>query len=229
MRIAIVVNAYIRNASQLNQAERICEELKAFDVDCKIVKNTWLAEIRDGRVLSAFDYDSCVFLDKDKAAARLLEKNGVRLINCSEAIEVCDDKMLTHIALTNCGILMPDTIYAPLCYYTDAKIEREYIDGIAEKLGFPLVAKLCYGSLGAGVTIIKNKQELFEYENINKLKAHFYQKFIGKGGEDIRAIVIGGKFVCAMKRINENDFRSNVELGGHGETFLADDHLLELC
>ena len=229
MKIVIVVNAYIRNASQLNQAERICEELKALGTDCQIVKNIGLAEIRGGRVLSTLDYDSCIFLDKDKVAARLLEKSGFKLINCSKAIEVCDDKMLTHIALSNCGIPMPDTVYAPLCYYADAQIENEYFDGIAEKLGFPLVAKLCYGSLGAGVALIKNKSELIDYENSNKLNAHFYQKFIGKGGEDVRAIVIGGKFVCAMKRINENDFRSNIELGGHGEKFIADKNLIELC
>lgn len=229
MKIAIVVNAYIRNKSQLKQAERVCEELKALGTYCDIIKNTGLAEIKGGNILSSFNYDICVFLDKDKAAARLLEKSGLKLINSAEAIEVCDDKILTHIALSNCGISMPDTVYAPLCYYSDAEINTDYLDCVAEKLRFPMVAKLCYGSLGAGVTLIKNKHELFEYENANKLKAHFYQKFIGKGGEDIRAIVIGGKFICAMRRINEKDFRSNVELGGHGEKIIADHNLIKLC
>ena len=59
----------------------------------------------------------------------------------------------------------------------------------------------------------------------NKLEAHFYQQFIGRGGEDIRVIVIGGKYVCSMKRSNKNDFRSNIELGGVGEKFVADNEL----
>ena len=43
-----------------------------------------------------------------------------------------------------------------------------------------------------------------------------YQRFIGKGGRDIRVMVIGGKALAAMERRNENDFRSNIELGGVG-------------
>ena len=227
MRYLIVVNAYIRNKSQLAQANRIAEELKLLGADCEILKNIDLAEIKDGLIFAP-KADACIYLDKDKAAARLLEKSGIKLFNCAEAIENCDDKMLTHIALANSGIPMPDSIYAPLCYYSDAKIEIDFLKSI-ERLGYPLVAKNCFGSLGAGVYLIKNYSELANFENKNKLVAHFYQKFIGKGGEDVRCIVIGGKFVCAMKRVNKIDFRSNVEQGGHGEKYEADAQLIELC
>ncbi len=228
MKILIVVNAYIKNHSQIRQAERICEELKALGADCEVVRNIHLAEIKEGKVKGK-ECEKCVFLDKDKAAARLLEKSGVKLFNTAEAIEVCDDKMLTHIALANSGILMPDTVYAPLCYYADADIDMKFLDDVADKLGFPLVGKLCYGSLGSGVTLIKDVAQLKVYENENKLKAHFYQKFVGKGGEDIRVIVVGGKYVCSMKRSNLNDFRSNIELGGKGQKFDADREIIELC
>lgn len=228
MKCIIVVNAYIKNNSQIMQANRIAEELALLGVKCEIVKNINLAEIRDGKTVSE-KYDCCVFLDKDKAAARLLEKCGIKLYNNSAAIEVCDDKVLTHIALSNCGIPMPDCIYAPLCYYNDAEIPETFLSGVYEKLGFPLVAKKCYGSLGSGVFLIKNMQELRAFEEENKLTEHFYQKFIGNGGEDIRVIVIGGKYVCAMRRSNANDFRSNVELGGHGEKYEADKSLIKLC
>ena len=227
MRYIIIVNAYIRNKSQLHQAQRIAEELKHIGVQCEIIRNVNLAKIKDGKVFAQHDC-VCIFLDKDKAAARLLEKSGVKLFNCAEAIENCDDKMLTHIALANNGIPMPDSIYAPLCYYGDAQVDKEFLKDV-EKLGYPLVAKLCYGSLGAGVFLINSFSELYEFENKNKLEAHFYQKFIGVGGEDIRCIVIGGKFVCAMKRTNGHDFRSNIELGGHGEKYEADSELIELC
>lgn len=227
MRYIIAVNAYIRNKSQLGQAQRIAEELKLLGVDCEIVKNINLAEVRDGSIL-AQKADVCIFFDKDKAAARMLEKSGVKLINCAEAMEICDDKMLTHISLANSGIPMPDSIYAPLCYYDDAQVDKIFLKGV-ERLGYPLVAKKCFGSLGSGVYLIENYSELAAFENENKLVAHFYQKFIGNGGEDIRVIVIGGKFVCAMKRINKCDFRSNIELGGHGAKYKADTMLIELC
>ncbi|MDE7306888.1 MAG: RimK family alpha-L-glutamate ligase [Clostridia bacterium] len=228
MNYLIVVNAYIKNLSQINQAERIAEELRLLGADCQIKKNINLAYIIGGKVVSE-KYDGCVFLDKDRAAARLLEKSGLKLFNSAEAIEICDDKMLTHIALSNNGIPMPDCVYSPLCYYEDAEIDESFLVGVEQRLSFPLVAKKCYGSLGAGVYQIKDKTELRAFEEQNKLCAHFYQKFIGSGGEDIRVIVIGGKFVCAMKRKNEKDFRSNVELGGRGEAYIADKPLKDLC
>ena len=47
---------------------------------------------------------------------------------------------------------------------------------------------------------------------------HFYQKFVGTKGKDIRVIVIGKRSVAGMRRIAcEGEFRSNIELGGHGE------------
>ena len=227
MRYIIAVNAYIRNKSQLAQAHRIAEELKLLGTECEIIKNIGLAKIEDGKIV-AEKADVCIFLDKDRAAACLLEKSGVRLFNCAEAIEICDDKMLTHIALANSGIPMPNSIYAPLCYYADAQIDSAFLNQV-ETLGYPLVAKKCFGSLGSGVYLINSFSELEEFENKNKLVAHFYQKFIGCGGKDIRVIVIGGKFVCAMQRINNCDFRSNIELGGHGEKYEADADLIELC
>lgn len=227
MKCLIVVNAYIKNKSQLSQAQRVADELSFLGVSCKIVKNISLAKIKNGKIV-AEKADICVFLDKDRVAARLLKKSGVRLFNRAEAIEICDDKMLTHTFLANNDIPMPDSIYAPLCYYSDASVNEVFLKRV-EKLGYPLVAKKCFGSLGAGVYLINNFSELEAFENEHKLEAHFYQKFIGNGGEDIRVIAIGGKFVCAMKRSNKIDFRSNIGLGGHGEKYIADNKLIKLC
>lgn len=229
MKVLIVVNAYIKNKSQISQAERIAEELQKRGATVEIKKNFALAEI-SGNAVKAEKYDFCVFLDKDRVAARLLEKSGLRLFNTAAAIEVCDDKMLTNIALSSGGFNIPDCIYAPLCYNEGSEINAEFLSGVAQKLSLPLVAKLNYGSLGAGVTLIENTQELCAYERRNLLSPHFYQRFIDCGcGEDIRVIVIGGEAVCAMKRRNESDFRSNIELGGKGENYPLTKELAALC
>lgn len=229
MKVLIVVNAYIKNRSQISQAERIAEEFSARGVTADIKKNFNLAGIADNSV-KADEYDFCVFLDKDKVAARLLEKSGLRLFNTAAAIEVCDDKMLTNIALSGGGFNIPDCIYAPLCYNAGSEINASFLKDTAQNLGLPLVAKTNYGSLGAGVTLIKSVDGLCEYEKRNLLTPHFYQKFIDCGcGEDIRVIVIGGKAVCAMKRRNESDFRSNIELGGKGEKYALTKELAALC
>ena len=125
MNCLIVVNAYIKNKSQKSQAERIAQELRLFGAECEVAENINLAQIRDGKAVGK-NFDCCVFLDKDKAAARLLEKRGIRLFNSAKAIEICDDKMITHIELLNHNVPMPDSIYAPLCYYSDAEISEKF-------------------------------------------------------------------------------------------------------
>lgn len=228
MKVLIVVNAYIKNQSQISQSERIAEELKKRGATVEIKKNFGLAEI-SGNNVKAEKYDFCVFLDKDRVAALLLEKSGLRLFNTAASIEVCDDKMLTNIALADGGFNVPDCIYAPLCYNAGSEINRAFLSDVARKLGFPLVAKTNYGSLGAGVTLVNGEGKLSVYERQNLLSAHFYQKYIDCGGEDIRVIVIGKKAVCAMKRRNASDFRSNIERGGKGENYPLTEELSALC
>lgn len=229
MKVLIVTNAYMLNRSQNGQAQRICEELTALGAEVEIKKNFDLARITDGEINSK-KYAFCVFLDKDKVSARMLEKSGLRLFNRSEAIEVCDDKMLTNIALAGNGVNMPDCIYAPLCYNSAQQPDENFLKKVKNALGFPLVAKINYGSLGASVELIKDEQQLLAYEKQNILLPHFYQQFIDCGcGEDIRVIVVGGKYLCAMKRRNDNDFRSNIELGGTGSNHKADEELIKLC
>lgn len=228
MKVLIVLNAYQRSGAQVSKAERLKCELEALGADVEITKNFRLADVEGANSVSQYAC-KCVFLDKDKAAAYLLEKAGCRLYNSARAMELCDDKMLTHAALCDEGIPMPHTIYAPLCYYPDAPLPEEFLKGVGSSLGYPLVAKLCYGSLGAGVFLITDYAALCEFEGKNKLLAHLYQQYITPAGTDVRCIVVGGKFLCAMKRVNSSDFRSNVELGGHGEKYEADAKLIDMC
>ncbi len=227
MKVNIILNAYFRNPSQKYKAERIREELEKLGTEVCIVRNTGLVCIKDGVAQTAIN-GKCVFLDKDKAAAYLLEKAGCRLYNSARAIELCDDKMLTHAALCGSDILMPATVPAPLTYYSEAPIPEEFINSVENLLRYPFVAKQCRGSFGAEVELLKNRKEFLNAEKRLRLTQHFYQQFIAPGGEDVRCIVIGGRFVCAMKRKNEKDFRSNIELGGRGERYDADEELIKM-
>jgi RimK family alpha-L-glutamate ligase len=112
---------------------------------------------------------------------------------------------------------MPKTISAPLNYI--GSDDDTFIKEVAKELSFPIVAKDNYGSLGKEVYLIKNFDELVEFEKSHKFGAHLYQEFIESSkGHDFRIIVINGKVVASMKRCNDNgDFRSNVAQGGHGE------------
>lgn len=220
MKGLIVMNAYPNGEKFYRQSGRIAEELNLLGVKTDVRLN---GEVRaklteNGECSAAVAvYDFAVYLDKDKYFSRLLEGAGLRLFNSAEAIETCDDKMLTYLALARSGVKIPETVSAPLCYTPNAKPQKAFLDRV-EELGYPLVAKKSYGSFGAGVALVKNHEELERTEKEWLYFPHFYQKFVGKTGRDIRVIVVGGKAVAAMERVAQGgEFRSNIELGGKGE------------
>lgn len=217
MRAVILVNAYIRAPAMLRQAERIAAELRLRGVRADIVKNGDFPCAVAGEISLGDRPDFVVDLDKDKYLPRMLEKCGVRLFNRAQAVEVCDDKMLTCIALAGGGVRQPDTVPAPLCYYADAAVREEFLRSVGRRLGFPLVVKKSFGSWGEGVRLARDAQELAAAAEEFKLQPHLYQKRVGKAGEDLRVLVVGGRAIACMRRKNARDFRSNVELGGHGE------------
>ena len=218
MKGIVLLNAYTKSAGANRQASRIAEELNALGVQTEMRLNgAFDADIFSSRVRLAQKPDFVVYLDKDKYLSRLWEKEGVRLFNSAEGVEVCDDKMLTYIALANGGVEIPDTLPAPLCYYPDARVREEYCRVVEERLGYPLVVKKSFGSWGMDVNLIQNFAELTKIAEEYKLFPHLYQTYIAaKRGEDTRVLVIGGKAVAAMRRRNDGDFRSNIELGGRG-------------
>ena len=211
MKGVILVNAYIRSEGAVRQAERIKEELAARGIGARIEKNgAFLCRVAENT-------DFCVYLDKDKYLSRMLEKCGVRLFNSAESVELCDDKMLTYIALAGGGVNLPDTLPAPLCYYADAKVRREYVKEIGAALGYPLIAKKSFGSWGMDVELIQNEKELAEVAEKFRMSPHLYQKYVAAHrGEDYRVLVVGGRAIAVMKRTNRRDFRSNIECGGTG-------------
>lgn len=231
MKGIIIVNAYSDNKNMLNQPKRLEEEFNRLGIETKTMPlDVSLTGITGEELRSVFDgYDFCVFYDKDRYALSEIEKTGIRCFNNYNAMTLCDDKMLTYIALSGLGIPMPETYSAPLCYTPSASVTDKYFDFLEKKLGFPMIVKECYGSLGKGVRLAKNKDELKTFSEELKLKPHVYQKFVSESfGTDLRVIVVGGKYAGAMKRTSFNDFRSNVSAGGKGEFYAADQTTIAL-
>jgi ribosomal protein S6--L-glutamate ligase/gamma-F420-2:alpha-L-glutamate ligase len=213
----ILVNAFYVSDSVKKQSTALKEEFlrRGVDVDIKQI-NEAAIYIEKGDIVNKYQgYDFCLFLDKDKHISHMLEKIGLKLFNNPDAIEDCDDKMLTYIKLSNNGILMPKTISSPLCYF-DADT-KSFQNKVLEELGLPLIIKQNYGSLGKQVYKIESKEEFYKVSTSLKYLPHLYQSFIASSeGKDIRVILINHQVVAAMERKNPNDFRSNIALGGHG-------------
>lgn len=226
----ILINAYYDIPSYLNQAERLKEEFLSVGISADIVKNGELPLVlKDGKVCLDAHYDFCVYLDKDKYTSLMLEKSGMRLFNPHDAVVACDDKMTTYITLADSGIPMPETISGLLCYLPEKQVQKATADRIEKALGYPLIAKESYGSLGKGVYKIDDRNALDDILKDLKLKPHLFQKFIASScGKDIRVIVIGDKVIAAMERRSESDFRSNIELGGKGEKITPSEKLVDL-
>jgi ribosomal protein S6--L-glutamate ligase/gamma-F420-2:alpha-L-glutamate ligase len=145
-------------------------------------------------------------------------------------MEVCDDKMATHIALANSGIPMPKTIPGLLCYNKEQAVREEIVAKLTALLNFPIIIKESYGSLGKGVYKAENLTELTKIMEQIKCVPHLFQEFIQESyGKDIRVIVIGNKVFTQMLRKSDVDFRSNAELGGCAYTCDLPQNYIDLC
>jgi gamma-F420-2:alpha-L-glutamate ligase len=215
-----ILNAYSILPGAKHFYDRMKEEFSALSISLEKATNaeifTYLNSEGDltGKKLDA---DFILYLDKDLYASYGLEKRGYRLFNQARPVELCDDKMRTHMALADHGIKMPKTISGPLNYSLNSS--PEFVENVEKELSYPIVAKENFGSLGARVYLLDNHQSLVEFEDLHRFAPRLYQEFIASSkGMDYRIIVVGGKFVTGMKRINlHGDFRSNVALGGIGQ------------
>lgn len=205
MKGIILINAF--SGIGEHQATRLREEFGNLGVDVPIVKNL------PGNLPE--DIDFCICLDKDIYTARALENRGVRLFNRASAIEICDDKMLTYLALDG-KVAQPKTIPCAFSYVDSIARDAE-LDYIVDALGLPLILKINKHSRGEGVFLVESKDELKELVERYRTLPHIYQKYISYArGVDTRVIVVGRKVVAAMERKNLSDYRSNVEQGGVG-------------
>lgn len=147
------------------------------------------------------------------AIVRQFEVMGVISANPSQAITRSRDKLRCMQILSGAGIGMPITGFARRTHDVD--------DLIKMVGGPPLVIKLLEGTQGIGVVLAETKKaassviEAFYGLGNNIL----IQEYIKESrGTDIRAFVVDGKVVGAMKRTaKEGEFRSNLHRGGTAE------------
>lgn len=189
-----------------------------------------LAVIKDNNIqINLPKCDFIIYCDKDIYLARLLERSGYRLFNKPDFIKMCDDKMLTNIMCANEGIKMPKTIAGPLFYSPVLKEENlRFLKGLGEELGFPLVMKKVYGSLGTGVFLVNNATELASlYSEYCRQPLQFQEYISSSFGKSVRVLIIDGKVVGAFERYNTEDFRSNFGSTATSKEFKLDEKFLE--
>lgn len=128
----------------------------------------------------------------------------------SQALVRSRDKLRSLQVLARAGVGLPKTVFTN---YT------KNVDQVIEAVGgTPLIIKLLEGTQGLGVVLAETDNAASSViEAFNGLKARvIVQQFVKEaGGADIRAFVVDGVIVGAMKRQGkEGEFRSNLHRGG---------------
>ena len=134
-------------------------------------------------------------------ALRIFESMGIPCVNRYEVSRKCGDKILTAVALQEFGVPQPETRVA---FTEDSTLEA------IEELGYPTVLKPAVGSWGrllsrindrqAAETVLEHKAILGSYHH----SIFFAQKYVEKGGRDIRSFVIGDECIAAVYRTSDH-------------------------
>ena len=147
------------------------------------------------------------------AVVRQFEMMKVFSVNSSVAITRSRDKLRSLQIFSRHDIGIPKTVFAN---------HPKDIDNLIRQVGgTPCIIKLLEGTQGIGVVLAESdKTAKSIIEAFYGLDASFLiQEFIKEaGGADIRAFVVNGRVVGAMKRQGiEGEFRSNLHRGGSAQ------------
>tara|TARA_R100001369_G_scaffold92896_1_gene141099 strand:+ start:123495 stop:124370 length:876 start_codon:yes stop_codon:yes gene_type:complete len=147
------------------------------------------------------------------AVVRQFEMMKVFTATESQALVRSRDKLRSLQILSRASLGLPKTVFSN--YSKD-------VSSVIDKVGgAPLVIKLLEGTQGLGVVLADNRNSAESIlEAFNGLQARvIVQEFIKEAkGADIRAFVVDGVVVGAMKRQGKDgEFRSNLHRGGSAE------------
>ena len=153
------------------------------------------------------------------AVVRQFEQMGVFCVNPSQAISVSRDKLRSIQVLSRHRVGIPRTAFV--------KRKAGILPAIERMGGPPVVVKLLEGTQGIGVILADTTRVAEAIIETLQGAAHqnvLIQQFVKESrGRDIRAFVVGGRVVAAMRRVAQGDeFRSNVHRGGRAEAVELD-------
>lgn len=146
------------------------------------------------------------------AVVRQFEMMKVATAVESQALVRSRDKLRSLQILARAGVGLPKTVFTNY-----SKEVKKIIESVG---GAPLIVKLLEGTQGYGVVLAPTKKAAESMiEAFHSMKARvIVQEFVEEAkGADLRAFVVNGKVVGAMKRQGKDgEFRSNLHQGGSG-------------
>ncbi|WP_404453272.1 RimK family alpha-L-glutamate ligase [Virgibacillus necropolis] len=232
----IIYNGYLQGNKFLDFAEWLKTAASQKGITTTIWKNNellpYLTSHHTGLIFNDGHQipDFVIFTDKDIYLATQLEQMGIRVYNCSDAIRISDDKILTYQALSADNLPIPKTIIAPKIFTNDIEIDHDVCQGAINTLGLPMILKEAFGSFGEQVYLVHTIDELEQKVSSLQGKAFIFQEFIDSSyGKDMRLHVVGDKVVAAMIRTAPDDFRANVTAGGTTQAYQPSEKEMEMA
>lgn len=152
------------------------------------------------------------------AVVRQFEQLGVFSLNTANSISMSRDKLRSLQVLSRHTIGIPPTVFV--------REQSGVLSAIERIGGAPVILKMLEGTQGVGVILASDNKaaqaivETLQSANQNVL----IQRFVRESkGRDVRAFVVGGRVVAAMRRIAKDDeYRSNLHRGGRSESVTLD-------
>ena len=150
-----------------------------------------------------------------------LERAGVEVLNPPRTLEMAVDKYLATARMQQAGLPTPATWVGQA---GDEAMEA------FERLGGDVVIKPLFGSEGRGIMRVDDEALAWRTtRSLAQLGAVIYmQKFVVHAGHDIRILVIGDQ-TLAIKRTNDQDWRTNVSRGARAEPYEASSIEIDLA
>jgi ribosomal protein S6--L-glutamate ligase len=152
------------------------------------------------------------------AVVRQFEQMGTFTLNTSHAISISRDKLRSLQVLSRHDIGMPATAFV--------RDKHDVLPAIEQVGGVPVIIKLLEGTQGIGVILADRVSVAAAIiETLQSTRQNvLIQKFVAESkGRDVRALVVGGEVVAAMRRVaHGQEFRSNVHRGGSTEALALD-------
>jgi RimK family alpha-L-glutamate ligase len=153
-------------------------------------------------------------------ALRLLEREGVRVVNSALAIERGVDKYYTAMLLEEAGLPTPRTV-----------VSERFDDALAafEELGGDVVLKPLFGSEGRGMVRVSDPDSAYRALRALELGRYIYciQAFVPHGLEDIRTFVLGDRVIGAMVRRGTH-WKTNASQGATGAPVALSERLIDM-
>ncbi len=158
--------------------------------------------------------------DYGLAVVNHFDMMGVPVVNNSTPIARARDKLRCLQLLSRHDIDIPRTVMLRNPQHVEAALER--VGGV------PVILKLLQGTQGIGVMIAETREAVESVlETIWGLGQNILlQEFVRESkGRDVRALVVGGRVIAAMRRTARmGEFRSNLHRGGSGTVVELDEN-----